>query len=187
MSGEPDPPRFPGFDPRPWVSFMTRALQGPEQAYHAYRELLGLEGSSREHAVDFMAQMARSYGLDVTPWFEAILRFHPAPTARTAAAAYLAAEGREDTVLEVLESLRPPLVTMTLLTGLLDALATRPATPERVARLIAFAQRFNDDEQYTTPYLGHFTGRDVKRLVRRAVAESLLRRHAPEVVSWPRE
>jgi|GEM_PF-4369625 len=166
---------------------MARVLQGPEQAQRAYRELLGLEGSSRERAVDFMAQMARGYGLDLTPWFEAILRFHPAPTARAAAAAYLAAEGREDTVLEVLESLRPPLLTMTLLTGLLDALAPRPATPERVARLTAFAQRFNDDEHYTTLYLGDFTGRDVKRLVRRAVAESLLRQHAPEAVSWPRE
>ncbi len=186
MSGERNTSRSPSFDPRPWVSLMARTLQGPEQAFRAYRELLGLEGSSRERAVDFMAQMARSYGLDMTPWFEAILRFHPAPTARAAAAAYLAAEGREDTVLEVLESLQPPLVTMTLLTGLLDALATRPATPERVARLIAFAQRFNDDEHYTTLYLGDFTGRDVKRLVRRALAESLLRRHAPESVPWPR-
>lgn len=187
MASERDPPHLPGFDPQPWVSFMARVLRGPEQAHRAYRELLGLEGSARERAVDFMAQMARSYGLDMTPWFEAILRFHPAPTARAAAAAYLAAEGREDTVLEVLESLQPPLVTMTLLTGLLDALATRPATPERVTRLIAFAQRFNDDEHYTTLYLGDFTGRDVKRLVRRALAESLLRRHAPEAVPWPRE
>jgi hypothetical protein len=35
--------------------------------------------------------------------------------------------------------------------------------------------------------LGAFTGLDVKRAVRRAIAESLLRRDAPEAAEWPRE
>jgi hypothetical protein len=166
---------------------MTRAFQGPEQAMRVYRELLGLEGDSRERAVDFMAQLAQGYGMDATPLFEGVLRFHPAPTARVAAAAYLVEQGREETVLEVLESLWPPVLTVTLLNGLLDALATRPATPERIGRLVDFAGRFKDDEHYTTLYLGDFTGRDVKRHVRRAIAESLLRRDAPEAAAWPRE
>jgi hypothetical protein len=178
---------FPGFDPQRFVSMMSRLTQGPEQAMRVYRELLGLEGNSRERATDFMAQMARGYGMDATPLFEGVLRFAPLPTARVAAAAYLAGEGREDTVLEVLESLRPPVLTITLLTGLLDALASRPATPERVQRLITYAQSFADDEHYTTLYLGDFTGREVKRHVRRAIAESLIRRDAPDVAAWPRE
>jgi hypothetical protein len=187
MTSDSGPPPFPGFDPRQFVSMMGRLMQGPEQAMRVYRELLGLEGNSRERAVDFMAQMARGYGMDATPLFEGVLRFAPTPTARVAAAAYLAGEGREDTVLEVLESLRPPLLTITLLAGLLDALASRPATPERIRRLIAYAQGFADDEHYTTLYLGDFSGRDVKRHVRRAIAESLLRRDAPEAAEWPRE
>ena len=187
MTSDPSQLLFPGFDPQRWVSLMSRAFQGPEQAMRVYRELLGLEGNSRERAVDFMAQMAQGYGVDATPLFEGVLRFHPAPTARVAAAVYLVEQGREETVLEVLESLQPPLLTMTLLSGLLDALARRPATPARIQRLIAFARRFNDDEHYTTLYLGDFTGRDVKRHVRRAIAESLLRRDAPEVTDWPKD
>ena len=96
-------------------------------------------------------------------------------------------QGREETVLEVLESLQAPVLTITLLNGLLDALAARPATPERIRRLTDFANRFNDEEHYTTLYLGDFTGRDVKRQVRRAIAESLLRRDAPDVAAWSRE
>jgi hypothetical protein len=176
---------FPGFDPQRFVAMMSRITQGPEQALRVYRELLGLEGDSRERAADFMAQMARAYGIDATPLFEGVLRFAPMPTARIAAAAYLAGEGREDTVLEVLETLRPPMLTITLLTGLLDALAARPATPERIQRLIAYAECFADDEHYTTLYLGDFTGREVKRHVRRAIAESLIRRDAPAIVPWP--
>jgi hypothetical protein len=187
MTTDYNPLLFPGFDPQRWVSLMARAFQGPEQAMRVYRELLGLEGDSRERAVDFMAQLAQGYGVDATPLFEGVLRFHPAPTARVAAAAYLVEQGRADTVLDVLESLQPPVLTLTLLTGLLDALATRPASPERIDRLITFANRFNDDEHYTTLYLGDFTGRDVKRHVRRAIAESLLRRDAADVVAWPRD
>ncbi len=178
----------PGFfslwDPQRFVSGMSRAMQGPEQAMRVYRELLGLEGGSRERAVDFMAQLARGIGVDATPLFEGVLRFHPSPTARVAAAAYLCGEGHEQTVLDVLESLQPPVLTMTLLGGLLDALALRPATAERVARLTAFGARFQDGEHYTTLYLGDFTGKDVKRLVRRAIAESLLQRDAPEAAGW---
>ena len=187
MPVEPTPPSFPGFDPQRWVSLMSRAFQGPEQALRVYRELLGLEGGSRERAVDFMAQMARGYGVDATPLFEGVLRFGPTPTARVAAAAYLADQGREDSVLEALEALQPPVLTLTLITGLLDVLAGRPATAERVERLLAFARRFKDDEHYTTLYLGDFTGRDIKRHVRRTLAESLLRRDAPEAADWPRE
>ncbi len=187
MTNQPAWPLFPGIDPQGWVSMMSRALQGPEQAMRVYREVLGLEGGSRERAVDFMAQMARGYNVDATPLFEGVLRFHPAPTARVAAAAYLVDQGREDTVLEVLESLRPPVLTLTLLQGLLDALATRPATPEGIDRLVDFANRFNDDEHYTTLYLGDFTGREIKRHVRRAIAESLLRRDAPAAADWPRD
>jgi hypothetical protein len=187
MTYDPTALLFPGFDPQRWISAMSRALQGPEQAMRVYREMLGLEGGSRERAVDFMAQMARGAGIDATPLFEGVLRFHPAPTARVAAAAYLVDQGREDTVLDVLESLRPPILTMTLLQGLLDALAARPASPERIERLLTYAKSFEDGEHYTTLYLGDFTGRDVKRHVRRAIAESLLRRDAPEAIDWLRE
>jgi hypothetical protein len=186
MSSDPMSLLFPGFDPQRWIAAMARALQGPEQAMRVYREMLGLEGGSRERAVDFMAQMARGAGVDATPIFEGVLRFHPAPTARVAAAVYLVDQGREATVLEVLESLRPPVLTMTLLEGLLDALGTQPATPERIERLVRFAAGFQDSEHYTTLYLGDFTGRDVKRYVRRALAESLIRRDAPDAVDWPR-
>ena len=42
-------------------------------------------------------------------------------------------------------------------------------------------------EVYRTPVLlGDFTGRDVKRAVRRAVADALLRREAAEAAEWPR-
>src|SRR5262249_58438706 len=138
-----------------------------------------------ERAVDFMAQMARGYGVDATPLFESVLRFGPTSAARVAAAAYLAESGREETVLEVLESLQPPALTTTLLKGLLGVLGSRPATPERVARLTAFGERFEDDTHYTTLYLGDFTGREVKRHVRRAIAESLLHRDAPTAAEWP--
>lgn len=180
------PPPFPGFDLNHWLTLMSRLTQGPEQALRLYRELLGLESGSRERAVDFMAQMAQTFGVDAAPFFESVLRFGPMPTAQVAAAAYLAERGREDAVVEVLEGLRPPMLTLTLLTGLLDVLAGRPATPARVQRLLAFARRFDDDAHYTTPFLGDFTGRDVKQAVRRALAESLLRREAPEAVDWPR-
>jgi hypothetical protein len=36
-------------------------------------------------------------------------------------------------------------------------------------------------------YLSDFTGRDIKRAVRPAIAESLFRRDAPEAADWPRE
>jgi len=88
-------------------------------------------------------------------------------------------------VLDVLEALQPPVLTMTLVTGLLDILAGRPATPARIQRLLAFGRRFADDARYTTLYLGDFTGRDVKRAVRRTIAESLLRREAAEAADWP--
>jgi hypothetical protein len=185
MSPETGP--FPGFDFASFVGMMSRFVQGPEQALRVYRELLGLEGQSRERAVDFVAQLARGTGFDASLLFEGVLRFGPADTARVAAAAYLAEHGREDTVLEVLESLQPPLLTMTLLTGLLDVLGGRPATRERIERLAAFAQRFADDRHYTTLLLGDFVGRDVKRAVRRAIAESLIRRDAPAAVDWPRD
>lgn len=187
MTGDSGRSFFPGFDPGRFVSAMGRAMQGPEQAMRAYRELLGLEGDSRERAVDFMAQMARGYGVDAAPLFEGVLRFHPAPTARAAAAAYLAGQGREETVVEVLESSMPPLLNMTLLGGLLDAIASRPATDERVRRLVAYGERFQDGEHYTTLYLGDYTGREVKRRVRRALAEMLLRHHAPEAAEWGAE
>jgi hypothetical protein len=180
-------PGFPGFDPQRFVSLMARALRGPEQAMHVYRELLGLEANSRERAIEFVADLAQRQGLNATPLFEGILRFGPTSTARVAAAAYLADQGREDTVLEALEALQPPLLTLTLLTGLLDVLAGRPATADRTRRLVAFGKRFDDEAQYATLTLGAFTGRDVKRAVRRALAESLLRRDAAEAVSWPRE
>jgi hypothetical protein len=179
------PPPFPGFDLTHWLTLMSRLTQGREQALRVYRELLGLESGSRERAVDFMAQMSRSFGVDATPFFETILRFGPVPTAQVAAAAYLAEQGREDSLLDVLEALQPPMLTMTLLTGLLDVLAGRPATPARIQRLLAFGRRFADDTRYTTFYLGDFTGRDVKRAVRRAIAESLLRRDAGEAADWP--
>ena len=185
MTADPVPPAFPGFDLPGFIGMMSRFVQGPEQAMRVYRELLGLEGGSREKSVDFMAQLARGSGLDARPLFEVVLRWGPSDTARVAAAAYLAAEGREDSVLEALESLQPPLLTMTLLNGLVDALATRPATPARVQRLLAFGRRFEDDARYTTLLLGNFSGRDVKRAIRRALAESLLRRHAPDAAEWP--
>ena len=178
---------FPPFDMNQFVGTMSRFLQGPEQAMRVYRELLGLEGGSREKSVDFMAQLARGYGLDATPLFEGVLRFGPTDTARVAAAAYLAEQGREETVLEVLESLQPPVLTMTLLSGLADVLAARPATADRIGRLTAFGKRFEDAAHYTTLLLGDFTGRDVKRVIRRAIAESLLRRDAPDTADWPRE
>jgi hypothetical protein len=134
-----------------------------------------------------MAQLARGYGLDATPLFEGVLRFGPTDTARVAAAAYLAEQGREETVLEVLESLQPPVLTMTLLAGLADVLAARAATAGRIDRLIAFGKRFEDTAHYTTLLLGDFTGRDVKRVLRRAIAESLLRRDAPDTAGWPHE
>jgi len=186
MAPEPASP-FPPFDMNQFVGTMSRFLQGPEQAMRVYRELLGLEGGSREKSVDFMAQLARGYGLDATPLFEGVLRFGPTDTARVAAAAYLAEQGREETVLEVLESLQPPVLTMTLLSGLADVLAARPATAARIDRLTAFGKRFEDATHYTTLILGDFTGRDVKRVIRRAVAESLLRRDAPDTADWPRE
>ena len=186
MAPEPASPFLP-FDMNQFVGMMSRFLQGPEQAMRVYRELLGLEGGSREKSVDFMAQLARGYGLDATPLFEGVLRFGPTDTARVAAAAYLAGQGREETVLEVLESLQPPVLTMTLLSGLADVLAARPATAARIDRLTAFGKRFEDATHYTTLLLGDFTGRDVKRVVRRAIAESLLRRDAPDTADWPRE
>jgi hypothetical protein len=169
------------------MALLARSLQGPEEAVRVYRELLGLEGGSRERVVDSMAQMARGSGVDAAPMFEWMLRFAPNSAARVAAAAYLAEEGREDTVLAVLESLQPPALTTTLLKGLIDVLGNRPATAARVRRLIAFAERFKDDEHYTTLYLGDFTGREVKRHVRRAIANSLLLRDAPDAADWPRE
>jgi hypothetical protein len=162
----------------------SRSMQGPEEALHVYRELLGLEGGSRERAVDFMAQAAQGYGFNAAPFFEGLLRFGPASSVRVAAAAYLAENGGEESVLEVLESLRPPALTLTLLTGLLKVLGGRPATVERIERLIAFGNRFADDEHYTTLHLGDFTGREVKRYVRRAIAESLLLRDAPIAAAW---
>jgi len=186
MTPDPVPLPFPGFDLPAFIGMMSRFFQGPEQAMRVYRELLGLERESRERSVDFMAQLARGSGLDATPLFDVVLRWGPTDTARVAAAAYLAAEGREDSVLEALEALQPPLLTMTLLDGLLDALAARPATPARVQRLLAFGRRFEDDARYVTLYLGDFGGRDVKRAIRRAIGESLLRRDAPDAAEWPR-
>ena len=180
-------PFFPGFDLQRYLETTARLFQGPEQAMRVARELFGLEGGNRERAVDFVAQLSKSYGLDATLLFETVLRFNPVDTARVAAAAYLVEHGREDTVLEVLESLQPPVLTLGLVTGLVDALGSRPATPERVSRLIAFANRFVDDQRYTTLLLGDFGGRDVKRVVRRAIAESLLRRDAADAASWPRD
>src|SRR5262245_18585420 len=167
LGGMPPEPRgggapFPGFDPTQWLGMMSRALQGPEQALRVYRELLGLEGDSRERSVVFVAQLARGYGVDATLLIEAVLRSGPTDTARVAAAAYLASQGHEAVVLDVLESLQPPLVTLTLITGLLDALATRPLAREAIDRLLNFGRRFGDDTHYTTVLLGDFTGRDVK-------------------------
>src|SRR5215470_18882065 len=136
MAPGPGPP-FPLFDVNQFVGLMSRFFAGPEQAMRVYRELLGLEAGAREKSVDFMAQLARGYGMDATPLFEGVLRFGPTDTARVAAAAYLAEHGREDTVLEVLESLRPPVLTMTLLSGLAEVLATRPARADRIERLVA--------------------------------------------------
>jgi len=183
---EPGSPPFPAFDPQRFMGMMSRFFQGPEQAMRVYRELLGLEGGSRERGVDFMAQLARGVGVDAAPLFETVLRWGPTDTSRVAAAAYLASEGREETVLEVLESLQPPLLTLTLLTGLVDVIASRPATARTIERLVEFAKRFDDETHYTTVLLGDFTGRDVKRATRRAIGESLLRRDAPAAVEWPR-
>ena len=185
MTSQPENPWLAAFDPQRFFSLTSRAMQGPEEAMRVWREVLGLEGGSRERAVDFMAQAARSYGMDASPLFEGVLRFGPTAAARVAAAAYLAENDREETVLEVLESLRPPALTFTLVKGLLKVLGSRPATPERIQRLIAFGNRFADEEHYTTLYLGDFTGRDVKRHVRRAIAESLILRDAPDVADWP--
>ncbi len=185
MAAGAGPPSSPLFDVNQFVNMMSRVFQGPEQAIRVYRELLGLESGSREKSVDFVAQLARSYGVDATPLFEGVLRFGPTDTARVAAAAYLAEQGREETVLDVLEGLEPPALTLTLLTGLVDALAARPATPERIERLLALGRRYEDDARYTTLLLGDFSGRDVKRIVRRAIAESLLRRDAPAAAAWP--
>jgi hypothetical protein len=184
---QPTNPWLAAFDPQRFMSLVARSMQGPEEATRVYREVMGLEGGSRERTVDFMAQAARGYGLDATPLFEGVLRFGPTSPARVAAAAYLAENGHEDTVMSVLESLQPPALTLTLVKGLLKVLGSRPATPERITRLVAFGERFADDEHYTTLYLGDFTGRDVKRAVRRAIAESLVWRDAPEVVEWPKE
>ena len=178
--------QLPGFDPTQWLGMMSRALQGPEQALRVYRELLGLEGGSRERSVDFMAQLARGHGVDASLMFEAVLRWGPTDTARIAAAAYLAGQGREVVVLDALEALQPPLVTLTLIAGLLDALASRPLAPAAIDRLLAFGRRFADEPHYTTLRLGDFTGRDVKRAVRRALAEGLLCREAAEAADWPR-
>ena len=186
MAPEPASP-FPPFDMNQFVGTMSRFLQGPEQAMRVYRELLGLEGGSREKSVDFMAQLARGYGLDATPLFEGVLRFGPTDTARVAAAAYLAEQGREETVLEVLESLQPPVLTMTLLSGLADVLAARPATAARIRPADRLRQALRGRTHYTTLLLGDFTGRDVKRVIRRAIAESLLRRDAADTADWPRE
>ena len=186
MSPEPSSP-LPPFDLNQFVSLASRFMQGPEQAMRVYRELLGLESGSRERSVEFMAQLARGVGLDATLMFEGVLRFGPTDAARIAAAAYLVEQGRDDSVLEVLDSLRPPVLTLTLLTGLVDALGAQPATAARVERLLAVGRRFDDDTRYATLLLGDFTGRDVKRAVRRAIAESLLRRDAQDAVSWPRE
>lgn len=177
---------FPVFDPTQWLGMMSRALQGPEQALRVYRELVGLESGSRERSVDFVAQIARGHGIDASVLFEAVLRWGPTDTARVAAAAYLAGQGREAVVLDALEALQPPLLTLTLLTGLLDAIATRPLAPATIDRLLAFGRRFADETHYTTLLLGDFTGRDVKRAVRRALAEGLLRRDAGEATDWLR-
>lgn len=187
MSTDPSLPWFPGFDPQRFFALVSRSMQGTEEAIKVSRELLGLEGNSRERAVDFIAQAARGTGLDASPLFESVLRFGPTSAARVAAAAYLAEMGRADTVLEVLESLQPPALTITVLTGLLEVLGSQPATPERLRRMLAFGARFNDETHYTTLYLGDFTGREVKRHVRRALAGSLLRRDAPEAAAWPGE
>jgi hypothetical protein len=77
--------------------------------------------------------------------------------------------------------------TLTFLTGLVDAVASRPATPRLIERLIAFGRRFEDDTHYTTLYLGDFTGHHVKRVIRRAIAESIVRRDAPHAADWPRK
>jgi hypothetical protein len=177
-------PWMAALDPQRMFALASRSMQGPEEALHVYRELLGLEGGSRERAVDFMAQAAQGYGLNAAPFFEGLLRFGPASSVRVAAAVYLAENGGEESVLEVLESLRPPALTLTLLKGLLKVLGGRPATADRVERLIAFGNRFADDEHYTTLHLGDFTGREVKRHVRRAIAESLLLRDAPTAAAW---
>jgi hypothetical protein len=187
VTSETNNPWMAALDPQRFLSLVSRSMQGPEEAMRVYREMLGLERGSRERAVDFMAQAAQSYGLDATPLFEGVLRFGPTSAARVAAAAYLAESGHEESVLTVLESLQPPALTLTLIKGLLSVLGSRPATAERIERLLAFGRRFGDDEHYTTLYLGDFTGRDVKRYVRRAVAESLLLRDASEAAEWPKE
>src|SRR5262245_32804131 len=175
------------FDPTQFVNLLSCFARGPEEALRAYRELLGLESTSRERSVEFLAQLARAYGWDAALPFEAMLRFGPTDTMRIAAAAFLSEQGREDTVLEVLESLQPPLLTKTLLIGLIDVLGERPATPERIERLIAIGRRFEEDTHYATVLLGDFTGREVRRAIRRAVAESLLRRDASSIAGWPRD
>jgi len=182
-----DPPPFPGFDLQRFMGMWSRFFQGPEQAMRAYRELLGLENDSRERSVEFLAQAARTAGVSATPLFEILLRWGPTDTARVSAAAYLASEGREAVVLEVLESLQPPLISLTLVKGLADVIASRPVPPPFIDRLIAFGKRFEDETHYTTIYLGDFTGRDVKRVIRRAIAEALVRRDAPDAMDWPHD
>jgi hypothetical protein len=181
------PPPFPGVDVGQWLGLMSRFMQGPEEAMRVYRELLGLESASRERTVEFLAQLVRGSGLDASPFFESVLRFGPTPAARVAAAAYLAEQGKEDAVLAALESLEPPLLTLGLLRGLLDVLGARPATAARVERLVAFGRRFDESARYTTVLMGEFTGRDVRRAVRGAIAESLLHRDAKEAAPWPRD
>lgn len=55
----------------------------------------------------YVRPMARGYNVDAMPLFEGVLRYGPTASARVAAAAYLADQGREETVVEVLESLQP--------------------------------------------------------------------------------
>ncbi|MGD9890380.1 MAG: hypothetical protein AB7R89_07500 [Dehalococcoidia bacterium] len=184
MTFESANPWVTAFDPQRMLALVSRSMQGPEEAVHVYRELLGLEGGSRERAVDFMAQATQAYGVNAAPFFEGLLRFGPTSAVRVAAAAYLAENGGEESVMEALESLHPPALTLTLLKGLLKVLAGRPATSDRVERLVAFGNRFADEEHYTTLHLGDFTGREVKRHVRRTIAESLLLRDAPDAAAW---
>src|ERR687889_2474 len=45
-------PWMAAFDPQRFLSLVSRSMQGPEEAMRVYREMLGLEGGSRERAVD---------------------------------------------------------------------------------------------------------------------------------------
>ena len=89
-------------------------------------------------------------------------------------------------MLEVLESLQPPVLTLTLLSGLVDVLAAARRRP-RASSGSPPSAPLRRRQRYTTLLLGDFSGRDVKRVIRRAIAESLLRRDAPDAASWPRE